>query len=204
MKNIKWFFFDIGSTLADESKVLEDMYQKIAESSEKSEEYIYKRVVEFYKQNKRGEVEVAKMLGVHKPKSDLKFETLYKDAEECLNELSKKYKIGIIANQEPGTAQRLELYGIGKYIDSIVASAEEGLKKPDSKIFEIALKKANCSPTQAVMVGDLIYYDILPAKKVGMKTIWIKQGMGRYWTPNNSNEKPDYEVDSLLDILKLI
>lgn len=50
------------------------------------------------------------------------------------------------------------------YIKLIVASAEEGVAKPDKRIFEIALDKANCEPQAAVMIGDRVDNDIVPAK----------------------------------------
>ena len=179
MKAIEWIFFDIGSTLADESKVYERRFKKIAELADVSEEYVLKKAVEYCKNNQKGDLAVIKLLGVEKPVWEHQYEILYKDTETCLKDLSKKYKIGIIANQEFGTEKRLIEFGIRKYIDVIVASAEEGVAKPDKRIFEIALKKAGCKAENAVMIGDRIDNDIIPAKKMGMKTIWIKQGMGK-------------------------
>ena len=103
MDNIKWLFFDIGSTLADESKVYEDIFRKIAEAACVSEEYVNQKAIEFYKQNKRGDKEVARLLGVEFPEWNPKLETLYNDTIECLKILSRTYRIGIIANQIPGT-----------------------------------------------------------------------------------------------------
>ena len=57
----------------------------------------------------------------------------------------------------------------------VIASAEEGVSKPDRRIFEIALERSGCKPENAVMIGDRIDNDIVPAKQLGMKTIWIKQ-----------------------------
>jgi len=37
--------------------------------------------------------------------------------------------------------------------------------KPDQKIFEITLNKAECSPREACMIGDRLDNDIVPAKK---------------------------------------
>ena len=85
----------------------------------------------------------------------------------------KKYKIGIIANQSLGTEERLAHQGILKFINLIVASAEEGVAKPDRRIFEIALERSNCKPVNAIMIGDRIDNDIIPAKRMGMNTIWI-------------------------------
>jgi HAD superfamily hydrolase (TIGR01549 family) len=129
------------------------------------------------------------------------YEILYNDTKICLKTLGKKYKIGIIVNQTLGTAKRLEDFGILQYIDLVIASAEESVAKPDRRIFEIALNRANCIPEQSVMIGDRIDNDIIPAKAIGMKTIWIKQGFGKYWNISNENERADYEVDSLEKIL---
>ncbi len=64
MDNIKWLFFDIGSTLVDETKVYNDIFNKIAIAANVSEEYVKTKAIEFYKQNKRGHKEVMHLLGV--------------------------------------------------------------------------------------------------------------------------------------------
>ena len=130
-------------------------------------------------------------------------EELYNDAIKCLDILSKKYKIGVIANQSLGTANRLQQHGILKYIDLVISSAEEGVSKPDKRIFEIALSRANCNPEYAVMIGDRIDNDIVPAKKIGMKTVWIKQGFGKYWRISGVCEKADFEVDDLTSLINI-
>ena len=130
-------------------------------------------------------------------------EYVYPEAEEVLRELSERYHIGIIANQNLGSEERLEKLGLLRYIDLVIASAEEGVAKPDLRIFQIALDRANCKPEEAVMVGDRIDNDILPANKIGMKTVWIKQGFGSYAEPKAIEEQPDYIVNSLVEIAEL-
>ena len=129
---------------------------------------------------------------------------MYSDAYECLEILSSRYKIGIIANQSIGTKERLEQQGVLQYIDLVIASAEEGVAKPDRKIFEIALERGNCKPNNAVMIGDRIDNDIIPAKLLGMHTIWIKQGFGQYWNITQEVEKADCVVHSLMDICNIL
>ena len=48
------------------------------------------------------------------------------------------------------------IFGILKYFNLVVASAEEGVAKPDKRIFEIALERAGCAPEEAFMIGDRI------------------------------------------------
>lgn len=203
-ENIKWLFFDVGSTLVDESIVYEGRMRNAAKIANVTYEYVYETAIAFYKENKKGDLETMKLLNVEKPEWKSEDEILYRDAEECLKKLSGKYKIGVIANQSPGTAKRLENFGILKYIDLVIASAEEGVAKPDKRIFEIALNRANCKPGQSIMIGDRIDNDIVPAKKLGMGTIWIKQGFGRYWDITRDEEKADYEVNNLMEICDIL
>lgn len=201
---IKWIFFDVGSTLVDESRVYEGRMNKVAELAGVSYKYVYETSMAFYKENKKGDIETMELLGVEKPKWCFEDEILYDETEECLKKLSRNYKIGVIANQSMGTADRLENFGILKYIDLVIASAEEGVSKPDKRIFEIALERSGCKPENAVMVGDRIDNDIVPAKQIGMKTIWVKQGVGGFWNVTGENERADYEVENLSDILEIL
>lgn len=204
MDGIKWLFFDMGSTLLDETGVYEDIFHKIAVAANVSEDLVKEKATEFYKQNKKGDKEVVKIYGIESPKWNPGLERVYGDTEAALIELKKKYKIGIIANQMYGSEGRLENFGIRKYLDVIVASAEEGVEKPDRRIFDIALERAGCKPSEAVMIGDRIDNDIVPAKKLGMKTVWIKQGFGRYWKLEGKEQVPDYEVDSLMELVDIL
>lgn len=201
---IKWLFFDVGSTLVDESRVYEDRMKKIAELSSLTSQQIYEHAISLYRRNKKGDLEIAKQLGIELPKWESQYEKLYTDSEDCLKRLSRNYEIGIIANQPLGTSERLENLGVRKYIDLVIASAEEGVSKPDRRIFEIALERSGCKPENAVMIGDRIDNDIVPAKQLGMKTIWIKQGFGSLWTVMEESEKADIEVNNLSDILNYL
>ena len=201
---IKWLFFDVGSTLIDESRVYEDRMKKIAELSGITPQQIYEHAISLYRRNKKGDLEIAKQLGIELPKWESQYEKLYTDSEDCLKRLSRNYEIGIIANQPLGTSERLENLGVRKYIDLVIASAEEGVSKPDRRIFEIALERSGCKPENAVMIGDRIDNDIVPAKQLGMKTIWIKQGFGSLWTVMDESEKADIEVNNLSDIFNYL
>ena len=61
-EEIKWLFFDVGSTLVDESKVYEDRMKRIADLSGLTYEQINKYAMSFYKENKKGGQNVILML----------------------------------------------------------------------------------------------------------------------------------------------
>lgn len=203
-ENIEWLFFDVGSTIVDERAAYEHRMREIADLANMNYDKVYEMAMEFYKENKKGDLETAKLLGVELTKWRKEDERLYRDALKCLEILSSRYKIGIIANQSLGTKKRLEQYGILQYIDLVVASAEEGVAKPDKRIFEIALERSNCKSNHAVMIGDRIDNDIVPANLLGMHTIWMRQGFGRYWNITQELEKADYTVDNLMEICNVL
>lgn len=197
---IKWLFFDVGSTLVDESLAYEHRMKAMAESAHRSYEEIRETAIGFYRQNKKGDLETAQRLGIPFPRWDKAAERPYPDAEACLKALSECYKIGIIANQSPGTEKRLARYGLLPYIDLVIASAEEGVSKPDPRIFELALARSGCQAENAAMIGDRIDNDIVPANRLGMQTVWIKQGFGQYWSVMEEIEKPTYTVRNLTEL----
>ena len=204
MDTIKWVFFDIGSTLVDESTAYKNRIKRTIANTEVSYNEFYQRMVEISKHNQNAYNMVIEEYGLTKAPWNSDDEFVYPKAENCLCELSKHYKIGIIANQNLGSEERLEKLGLLKYIDLVIASAEEGVAKPDLRIFQIALDRANCKPEEALMVGDRIDNDIVPANKIGMKTIWIKQGFGKYCEPKTEKEQPDYTVKNLNELISIL
>ena len=203
MNKIKWIFFDIGSTLVDESAVYENRIKEITQGNNIDKNEFVAKVIQRAQTDPRPIMSVAKDYGVKVPAWRHDLEVLYPDTKELLQRLSQKYKIGIIANQDFGTEQRLTDFNVHQYINLVIASAEEGVAKPDLRIFQIALARADCKPEEAIMVGDRIDNDIIPANRIGMTTVWIKQGFGSYAEPKTVEEQPDYIVNNLAEITEL-
>ena len=203
-ETIEWIFFDVGSMIVDESMAYQHRIEDTIKGTDITYQMFYDTMIQYYKQNKKGDIETIKQYGLVKPKWHAEDERLYPEVKECFNLLRSNYKIGIIANQSFGTKDRLQAFGVFKYIDLIIASAEEGVSKPDLRIFELALKRAECMPENAVMIGDRLDNDIAPAKTLGMKTIWIKQGFsGKYSIPRTDMEQADYIVNNLNEVREL-
>lgn len=201
MKDVTWIFFDVGSTLIDETKAYDHRIRDAIAGTEITFAEFQEKRIYFAKQNLRGDLEAIAYFGLKKTPWHKEDEFPYPDAEYVLNDLhGKGYGIGIIANQSPGTAQRLEDWGLGKYVHVVAASAELGVAKPDPEIFLRALEMAGCAPEEAVMVGDRLDNDIYPAKKLGMKTVWIRQGFGVYQRILSEEYEPDYRVDTLSEL----
>lgn len=200
LENIKWIFFDMGSTLIDETLAMEHRIREVIEGTDVTYEEFVEKKIFFAKQNMPADLETIKFYGLTKTPWHKEDEKLFPDTIECLEKLHRHYKIGIIANQSLGSKERLEKFGILKYIDLVIASAEEGVAKPDKRIFEVALERAKCKPKEAAMVGDRLDNDIVPANDIGMYTIWIKQGNWKNACPRKNLEQPAIIVESLSEL----
>lgn len=194
---MKWIFFDVGSTLVDETEAYDHRAREmLAGSNITFEEFDAKRI-ELAKQGLDGNSAAIKHFGLKKTRWHSEDEVPFPDTADTLRYLKEcGYQLGIIANQSLGTGERLEAWGLGQYFGVVAASAEIGVAKPDPAIFEKALEMAGCRAEEAVMVGDRLDNDILPAKAVGMKTIWIRKGLSVYQTSNAA----DYTIDDLCDL----
>lgn len=201
---LKWIFFDMGSTLIDETVAIEHRIREVIEGTDITYEQFVEKKVFFARQNKPADLATLDFFGLKKTPWHKEDERLYPETADCLECLHKHFKIGIIANQSLGSEERLERFGIRKYIDIVVASAEEGVAKPDRRIFEIALTRAGCMLEEAAMVGDRLDNDIIPANELGMYTIWIKQGNWFYAEPKEPLEYPDWTIENLSELKKLV
>lgn len=204
MKNIQWLFFDVGSTLVDETDCVKKRCEVIIENNNINGQEFYDKVTECAKTDSYAVRAAAVYYGVEIPRWYGELEKLYPDTKMILEALSKNYRLGVIANQSLGTKERLDNWNIGKYFDVVVASAEAGCSKPDLKIFNLALEQAGCKPNESVMIGDRLDNDIIPAKQLGMKTVWVRQGFAKYQCVNSEHEQPDYIIDTIGDILDIL
>jgi putative hydrolase of the HAD superfamily len=97
---------------------------------------------------------------------------LFDGASEVLDYLNLKYKLHIITN---GFAEvqykKLHNSGISKYFISVTNSEMAGVKKPNPKIFEYALSKANTTKQNSIMIGDCIDADVNGALDFGIDAI---------------------------------
>ena len=208
MNKIEWIFFDMGYTLINE----DDAHSRRIEIAIEELSHIGVRVTreqfweEIYRQGISGHSPVplaVKHFGLkHAVKYTSEGECAYDDAKETLLALkAKKYKLGIIANQPLGSAERLEKYGLGGLFDAIFPSAEVGINKPAKELYLHALNSVGCAANRAVMVGDRLDNDIAPAAEVGMNTVRILRGFFKYC--EKGSVEPDYTINSLFELIDI-
>jgi HAD superfamily hydrolase (TIGR01549 family) len=202
----RWLFFDMGNTLISEEASTACRIQRLAEAFDRhgasrsieAIESAYKEASERFAprlapraiEKLTDDLELRKLIQTEAP-YPREMEVPFDGAIETLRLLSSHYKIGVIANQSPGSVERLTRWGLIPFISVCVASAEVDLEKPDPAIFDLALRHAGCSASEAVMIGDRLDNDIRPARLLGWKTVRVLQGPGRFQSPRDSWDEPD-------------
>ena len=128
----------------------------------------------------------------------------FDDAKPMLQTLSKYYEMGLIANQSEDILELLERSGFDRFFKVKAISSSMKLKKPDSKIFELALKEAGYAAEDCIMVGDRLDTDICPANTIGMTTIRTTNSLFALQVPRMACERPTYTVAHLSEIPRIL
>jgi HAD superfamily hydrolase (TIGR01509 family) len=110
--------------------------------------------------------------------------------------------IGVVTNG-PAEVQRakLDLLGVGEFVDFAVISGEFGVEKPDPAIFAEALRLAGVDPSAALFVGDSPEFDIAGARGAGMQSVWIDH-RGLPYPPGVV--EPTHHIGSLAELPELV
>lgn len=98
----------------------------------------------------------------------------FDDSIPTLSMLKKSgLKVGLISNVYKNIEKTYQSLGLLEFLDFIVTSSEVGCEKPDPRIFQAALNKANIESNEAIYVGDQYQLDIVGARNVGIKAIFL-------------------------------
>ncbi len=98
------------------------------------------------------------------------------DAVQVLDHLKNRtYRLGIVSNtsDDQNAQQLIDRYHLRSYFEKIITSAACGIRKPDPRIFQLALDHFQVPPSQVMMVGDTLDADILGANQLGLYSVWI-------------------------------
>ena len=92
----------------------------------------------------------------------------------------------------------LQEFGLDGIFEEIIESAVVGIRKPDPQIFLLGVDALGMKPEEVTVVGDSLEKDIIPAKRAGCHTVWLK---GEGWTNAQDGENQADRVIMTLDEL---
>lgn len=99
---------------------------------------------------------------------------LFPNTHKTLEYLYQKVELHLITNGfEEVQEIKMQSSDLRKYFKTIVTSEEAGVKKPDARIFEFALKRAKAEVVDSLMIGDDLDVDIEGARQFGMDTVFF-------------------------------
>jgi 2-haloacid dehalogenase len=119
--------------------------------------------------------------------------------------LKKKYKLAILSNIDDAlfafSARRL-----GIQFDWIITAQQAKSYKPSLNNFHLGIERIGLPRSKILHVAQSLYHDIVPAKTLGLSTVWInrrhdKKGFGA--TPP-AQVQPDLEVPDLQTLAEMI
>jgi len=126
----------------------------------------------------------------------------YPEVEECLEGLkSKKIKISILSNGTPDLLKGLvESNNIQNYFDDIMSIEAVGIYKPDSKVYEMPVKKYGCKPENICYMSSNTW-DVSGGGVFGYNAIWVNRFNKVF---DKLSYKPQFIINNLNELLKIV
>ncbi|MFB5760196.1 HAD family hydrolase [Paenibacillus medicaginis] len=220
MDTIKAVVFDLDNTLVDRTTTFTNFARSFTDTYFQHIDFregLVKRIIELdedgYKEKNAmfkelltelpwsSKPELTELLHYYEKKY-VEHALLMDDAKDVLRYTSEKYKTGLITNGKTSVQYgKLDRLKLRSSFDVIVVSEEAGIKKPDSRIFEIAAEQLNLKPEECVYIGDHPVNDIEGAAAAGMKTIWLQ--VSQPWR-EGLTVTPMHSITSLKQLLDLL
>jgi HAD superfamily hydrolase (TIGR01509 family) len=97
---------------------------------------------------------------------------------EVIPQLAAGHRLGLISNypHAPVVRRTLDRFGLSRYFDSVVVSAETGWMKPHAQCYQPALRALEADHTRTLMVGDDFRNDVQGARAMGLHAAWLAPG----------------------------
>jgi 2-haloacid dehalogenase len=120
----------------------------------------------------------------------------FADTVAALQMLKKRFRLYILSNVDEvsisGTLAQLETP-----FDGVFTAEAIGTYKPDPKNFDYLLKrveKQGVAPAQLVHVAQSLFHDHVPAKNIGLQTVWVDRSQGRPSAAPPPAQMPAYDL----------
>ena len=130
--------------------------------------------------------------------------TAFHDTVTALRQLKARYRLAIISNIDDDlfaqSAPKLEVP-----LDFVITAQQARAYKPSHQIFQLAEQTISVPRSQWLHVGQSIYHDVIPAKSLGVATVWVNRPSPRpsAGAAKAASSQPDLEVPDLRRLAEL-
>ena len=219
MKNIKAIIFDAYGTLFDVNSAAEKCKDKIGSKWESFSNYwrttqleytwlrsLMKRHKDFWKITEDSLDKSMKVFNINpNMKSELldlyKILSPYPEVKETLQLLKEKnYKLSILSNGTPSLLNELVSSNNLKVFDDIFSAEEVGIFKPDSKVYDIPVKKYKIEKREVAFLSANTW-DVSGGGNYGFNAIWVNRNNIIF---DNLDYSPENQINNLKHLLDII
>ena len=219
MKNIKAIIFDAYGTLFDVNSAAEKCKDKIGSKWENFSNYwrttqleytwlrsLMKRHKDFWKITEDSLDKSMKVFNINpNMKSELldlyKILSPYPEVKETLQILKEKnYKLSILSNGTPSLLNELVSSNNLKVFDDIFSVEEVGIFKPDSKVYDIPVKKYKIEKREVAFLSANTW-DVSGGGNYGFNAIWVNRNNIIF---DNLDYSPENQINNLKHLLDII
>ena len=125
----------------------------------------------------------------------------YPDIKPTIDQLRRKgIKLAIVTDAPRIEAWiRLAAIGIQDKFNCVITFDDSKVKKPSLRPLRMALKKLKVHPQDALVVGDSMSKDMVPAKKLGMMSV-----LAEYGRIKPAKGRTDLRIKRFKDLLNLV
>ncbi len=121
------------------------------------------------------------------------------EAVTTLEKLRDRYQLHIITNGFSDVqAIKLQYAGLTEYFQTVTTSDVAGYRKPNTGMFQYALKNISATPPECIMVGDNLKTDVLGARNAGIDQVYFNPAQHQY------TEEVTYEISTLPELLSIL
>jgi 2-haloacid dehalogenase len=192
-----------GKTIAD-SELL-GLYSELESDAERGEFHPYREVLQSVVR------QLGKRLAFMPTESEVRSlpDSLpnwlpFPDTIAALGKLKARYQLAVISNVDDDlfapTARRLEVP-----FDSVFTAQQAHAYKPSLQMFKLAQQRTGVAPGQWLHVAQSVYHDVIPAKSLGICTVWVNRPSPRpgAGASKSASAQPDLEVPDLKTLAQL-
>ena len=130
----------------------------------------------------------------------------FPDTVPALRELQKRYKLVVISNIDDDLLAETRKH-LDVQFDGVITAEQARSYKPSINNFQMALRALAISPDQLLHAAQSIYHDVVPARSLGIATVWVNRksarpGMGavRASAGLASDKRADLEAPDLASL----
>jgi 2-haloacid dehalogenase len=102
----------------------------------------------------------------------------FSDSTEALRRLQARFRLGVITNCDDDLFAR-SAARLDTDFDWVVTAQQARGYKPDRHTFQFALERIGLPRERILHVAQSLFHDHVPAKELGLTTVWIDRRSGR-------------------------